>query len=388
MTSVKYFDSEMPGASMLSGGTAGGLISVLDECLVTGRGLVPCTINVTSAVATATIAGGHVFQTGVVAAVAGASVSAINGEKRITATTVNTVVFPAPGVADGAVSGTITIKLAPAGWTKAFWATSKAAYRSSDPSASGGYARVDDSGAGSTRYARLIGYDSMTDVDTGLNPNPTNSVVAGGWAVFKSNVVDATPRKWIVVADSKRVLVLVAHHSNQLGDYMVAGWGDLVSDKSGDAYPFLTFGALDAAQVVSAPAGTESLFTAGSTACSLARPYAQVGASVQARTLIPGAINAVSGHESNPVGPSVVNNALYVCPILLQEGVATSAPVRGRWPGLYHLPHAVGNAFDSKALVTGVDGLVGRSLMGVRFGTAVASVVGRRCMIDVTGPWD
>lgn len=388
MTSVKYFDSEMVGAAVLSGGAAGSLVAILDECLVTGRGLMPCTVSVSGGIATAAVAGGHVFRAGVVVLMAGAAVTSINGEHRLTATTVGSVTFPAPGVADGAVAGSITIKLAPAGWSKAFSAANKAAYRSLDPSASGCYARVDDSGAGSTRYARLIGYDSMTDVDTGSNPSPAGGVVAGGWAVFKSNVADAAARKWIIVADAKRVVILIAHHSLYLSDYLVAGWGDLVSDKAGDAYPFMTFGALDVAQVVNSTSGSDSLTAAGSTSCSLSRPYSQSGGSVQSRSIIPGAINAVSGYEGNPIGPSVVNNALYVCPIIIQEGVTSSAPIRGRWPGIYHLPHAVGSAYDSKAIVTGVDGLVGRSLMAVRFGTGQAAVVGRRFMVDITGPWD
>lgn len=386
-TSVKYFDSEMPGAAGLVGNAAGSLIAILDECLVDGRGLVPCTINVSAGIATATVTGGHVFQAGVVALVAGAGTAAINGEKRVTSTATNSVVFPAPGVADGAVPGTITIKLAPAGWAKSFASSGKAAYRSLDPSASGCYARIDDSGAGSSSYANLVGYDSMTDIDTGVNPNPPSSLEALGWRVFKSSSPNSTPCKWIVVADKKRVFILTAYHQSYPNDYAIAGWGDLVSDKQGDAYQFLTFGMQSSYGVQTTPSGNNYIVTAGSQYVSIARNYSQSGGSMQCRSYIPGSIETTSGGSGNPIGPSVVNGAIYVCPVLIQEGMSSSAPVRGRLPGIYHLPQYVGASYDTKSIITGVDGLVGRSLMGIRTGSLYA-VGGYRYMLDVTGPWD
>lgn len=383
-TSVKYFDSEMPGASPLNGATAGNIIAILNECLVDGRGLVPCTINVSGGVATATIAGGHAFQAGVVGLVDGAGTAAINGEKRITATTTNTVVFLAPGVADGAVPGTITIKLAPAGWVKAYAAGNIAAYKSSNPSASGCYVRIDDSGAG-LRYARMVGYESMTDVDTGINASPPD--IVGGWYIPKSNSSGADARKWIVVADDRRVVLMVAYNSSYPADYSPIVFGDLISDKSGDAWPFITSGFGDSGSVVDYNYGSANIVTHACLTISVAKSYSQIGSAVRSKSYIPGAIGTTSGDSSNPVGPSVVDNSLYVCPVLVQEGTATSAPVRGRFPGIYHLPQFLGAGYANKTKVTGVNGLAGRDLMILTYVSAFKGSSVSKFALDVTGPW-
>ena len=147
-TSVKFFHSAMPGAPVLSG-TAGSLISVLD-LLVTGMGLkLADSLVVVNGVATLTFSSGHSFEAHAVALVAGATPAALNGGRRILAATPNTATFAAPGVPDGAATGSITAKLAGAGWEKAFTGTNLAAYRSTDLSSTRMFLRVDDAAAAS-----------------------------------------------------------------------------------------------------------------------------------------------------------------------------------------------------------------------------------------------
>ena len=385
-TTVKYFDSEMPGAAQLSG-TAGALVAILRECLVTGRGLASATVAVSGGVATASFASGHPFVVDAVALVAGAAVSAINGEHKITSTSTNTVTWDAPGVPDGAVSGTITIKLAPAGWEEVFTATNKTALRSSDSGSTRCVLRVDDTGAGSPKYARLRSYESMTDIDTGTGPSPSESVCAGGWYIPKSNAASTAARRWILLADARRAVLMVASDSTYQDGYWAFAFGDAISDKSGDAWHFLTTG-LDGTSYLDSYAGaTAHAPTHRCARCSLQRSYSQVGGAVQCRTWVPGAIAADSGSNSNPVGPSVVNNAIDVSPILLQETLSDAGPVRGRFPGLYHVPLFLGAGYGSKSAIAATQGLAGRKLMAV--GTyMVGSGGGQRFFVDITGPWD
>ena len=115
-TSVKVFASTDPGALVLSG-TAGALSTLLKTYLVDGRGSgAVATLAVAAGIATATYSAGHPFAEGSVGEFAGATPSGLNGQKRILSVATNSVTFDATGVADGAATGSITSKLASAGW--------------------------------------------------------------------------------------------------------------------------------------------------------------------------------------------------------------------------------------------------------------------------------
>ena len=88
------------------------MIAVLDACLVDGFGLKSVdTLVVSGAVATANISTGHSAMVGSVVLISGATPSGLNGEKRVTAITTNTVVFDATGISDQTATGTITLKI-------------------------------------------------------------------------------------------------------------------------------------------------------------------------------------------------------------------------------------------------------------------------------------
>ncbi|MDD2610647.1 MAG: hypothetical protein PHX60_13355 [Giesbergeria sp.] len=200
MTSVKHFHSAMNGAPVLNG-VAGSIIAVLEACLVTGLGLQSvATLVVSGGVATANFASGHSFEPDTIALIDGAAPAGLNGEKRIISTTTNSVTFAAPGISDQTATGTITAKLAPAGWEKAFSGTNLAAFRSLAVESTRMFLRVDDTG---TTNARVVGYESMSDINTGTGPFPTTTQISGGGWWPKANAANATARAWTVIADSK-----------------------------------------------------------------------------------------------------------------------------------------------------------------------------------------
>lgn len=92
---------------------------------------------------------------------------------------------------------------AAAGWAKAFSGANKAAYRA--PAGVRHYIRVQDDGpgAGVAREARLLGYASMTDVDTGAG------AFGSGAVTRKSSTADATARPWYVLADARSFYLLI-----------------------------------------------------------------------------------------------------------------------------------------------------------------------------------
>ena len=382
-TSVKYFHSELPNAPVLSG-TAGSLIAVLDACLVNGWGVLTAqSVTVASGVATANFAGSHSFETDSVLLVAGASDAGVNGEHRATATTVNSVSFPVTGVADGAVSGVIAVKLAPAGWTKLAGAN-RAAYKSGSPSATQCYARIDDANA---RFARIRGYESMTDVDTGTGLFPDDVQALGGLYIQKSHFADASFRRWMIVATDSQFVLMTAYYASYGYDYTPVFFGDVLSIKPGDAYRcMLTGDSADRSTNSNVGSGAPLVAQDRSDGVFWARSYTQVGGAIVGSLRHPGLL-ADSGNPVHPTGPNPINNSLYVIPTLAFDGSGLAANYRGVVPGIYSIPHNVGTNFGSKSKTVGADGLPGRTLVGVHY-QSVTGGGGYRYMIDISGPWN
>ncbi len=381
-TSVKFFHSEMPGAPVLSG-TAGALAAVLDACLVNGWGLLTAqSATVSGGVCTLTFSTTHAFERRAVALVAGAGAAGVNGEQRIESTATNSISFPVSGVADGPVAGTITAKLAPAGWQK-YAGANKASYKSTSPEASGCWARIDDTGA---NVARLRAYESMTDVDTGTGPTPIDGQLSGGLYVAKSNQAGSASRRWIVAASDKSVLMMIAYYGSYSWDYAPYFFGDFESLKAGDAYNFAVSGDTSDSSTQNYVATSSALVQSwNSSGTFIVRSYTQAGGSVAATVNKPGMPGSSSGSTNNPPGPNPINNSLEVTPTLIYEGIVNTAPRRGVIPGIYGIPHYVGASYDSKQEIVGVDGLPGNVLWGVRYMSASG---GHRYAVDITGPWE
>lgn len=391
MTSVKNFHSAMPGAPVLSG-TAGTLLAVLDACLVTGFGLKTAdSLTVAGGVATVAFSTGHSFQPGTIALIEGATPAGLSGEKRILSTAANSVTFAAPGIADGTATGTISAKLAPAGWEKAFSGTNVAAYRPSDVTSTRMFLRVDDTG---TTNARVVGYEAMTDVSTGTGRFPSSAQISGGGWWPKANAASATAGAWTVVADSKSIILHVHTHTSSLGASGVLWeFGDFASLKSGDAYACrLQCHSMDVAS------GTSALSTmtgycgiSGADAGAyLARSFTALGGSVAGAHAADGLFSGarVSGASagsaitpSYPNGPD--NGLLLTRKSVIEPGVC----LRGRSRGVYVAPQACHQVFNWRDKVAGQGDLLGRQLLAIKCGSPAGTASEGVVFVDITGPW-
>lgn len=236
---TRFFTSDMADAPVMTTG-AGGIIAVLDGCLLNGFNTKTLSsLSVTSGVATATVSGGHGYSQYVIIEISGSSISALNGTHRVaTVPNSTTFTFDATGVANGTATGTITaIMSTPTGWTKAFSGTNKAAYKSST-SASGCYFRIDDSGAYYEQQP-VRGYESMSNVDTGTAPFPT----LGGLPNFNwRRSTDATGnRAWALVADDQFVYLFVQISATDTANAPTY-FGDFVSFDDFDPYACIISG--------------------------------------------------------------------------------------------------------------------------------------------------
>ena len=380
------FDSSQPGAPVLSG-TAGALRTLLKACLVDGFGAgAVATLTVSGGIATATYAGAHPFKVGYVAQFAGATPAGLNGNKAILSVTGTSVTFAAPGVPDGAATGTITSKAAPAGWQELFAGAlaNVIALKPSVVEATGCVLRVDDTGA---INARVRAYEAMSDISTGVGMTPLESQAAGGLWWPKSATANATARAWILVADARGFYLAVAPAG---GDrYTLLFAGDIASLKSGDAYGYLLTGNQgDQTNTSAVPDGCVGYsHRSARTGAYLVRSHTAIGQSTAAQRIGAhhngGTADLYAGTAGYSQGtyPNGPNNGLMTGAL---ELFATG--IRGTLPGLLHPVQDCGNAFATGAIVDGTGDLAGRRLMAIRTGPPAGGTVGT-VFIDITGPW-
>lgn len=231
---------------------------------------------------------------------------------------------------------------AAAGWTKNYSGTNKAVYRPSHGNRY--YLRVLDDGSDGTqgaRLARVRGYETMSDVDTGTGEFPTDAQVSGGLYMGKSSTLDSTARPWVVLADGKRVIVLVAHHASHTQSYTQHYFGDLGGASAADPYAAMLVSAKDATNAVTALVGSTVSSasvvhgTAGATASGYS-PRARVGTGTSTGAFV-NRNGTVSGNSTFTAGPDTSGN-VWAEAILVRDTSTydTNAP-RGYVPGILYL---------------------------------------------------
>lgn len=394
--SVSFMLSTMRGAPIINGNTPGCLIAALDAVLVTGWGAAaPTSVVVASGVATATFASATAWQVHAVIEVSGGTPSAINGKARVATSAGNTLTW-ATSAADGTYTGSISIKYASAGWEKVFSdGTTKAVYRSTDVTSSRMYYWVDDS---NNQKARVRGYGSMTDVDTGTEPFPTDAQISGGGYFIKSySAANSVAIPYLIAANSKTLLVAICLGEARVagtGQSGVRGWGDPIAmNPAGDIYSaflsargsneaeYLAYGALDGSTADSSLNGFTVAMRAsgGAVGATWQRPFPESGL-----------LNALSGRcDYFGAAPSTVDGQVKHCRMLLKDQ-ATGTPVRAVVPGVRYIPQtSARTALDSAlSLVDGAGEFAGRKFAVIYTDTSSygAGAPGAS-LVDLTGPW-
>lgn len=375
-TSVKFFRSTMPGAPALRG-QAGSLISLLDACLVNGWGSqTASSVIIVGGVATATFPSDHAAAVESVVLVAGATPAGLNGEQKVTAVAPNVIRW-ATAEADGTATGTITVKMAGAGWNKVYSGTNLAVYKSADPQAHGQFLRVNDTG---TTVARVIGYENMTAVSTGTGLFPTTTQLSGGFYWGKSETEGATEIPWSIAADSRAFyLNAAALSSTDWPDYKGGAayfFGDLVPhSRSGDAFATLLTGSSSTSW---RGYGGQYILTDGATARATPRKHDGVGTAIQPD---------VAPYTTFSLGslPNTVNGRVSFSPIYMRDNTSQSG-LRADMPGI-----RLSMQFRTEAVFTAdqvFKDSEGRARLNMFAPRTMDSTSGfYSAAIDVTGPW-
>jgi hypothetical protein len=255
-----------------------------------------------------------------------------------------------------------------AGWTKAFTGTNKAAYRmSTTPPSTGFYLRVDDS---NVSQSRVLGYESMTDVDTGTDAFPTDTQVSGGMYALKT----AANPAWVLIADERAFYFFYRHTGYNI--WLAFFFGDIVSRVASDPY----------ACAIAGRTGTvgfaddnwykvSSNLTSTTDGHYISRNY---NGTTKSANFV-----KISKFSQNYMGdngfpyPNPADNGLYMDRMMVIDG-SSSKIFRGYLPGCWNPLHAnLGNQDDT---FSGAAELAGRTFL-------IIATYGGRTVIETSNTW-
>jgi len=410
-SAVKFFLSSHAGAPTLTG-AAGDMAALLHACLVTGfNASAVDSITRNGTTVTVTVSAGHGLEAGVVVQISGADQAEYNGDHRITnknATTFDYELEAAETPATPA-TGTISCCQAPAGWERAFVSgdNQRAAFRSLAVDATGMYFYIDDTNTQGTRRCGVKGYESMTDIDSRINPFPYSSA-DDQWYWWYKSAVETTAIHWTVVADDKLVYLWWNRDAGETGGRLNA-FGDFISYVPSDSYNFIVTGESHQTDEKYQPmlATIPNEYSPGASitrsGISIARDYLGTAAAQS-----PGAAAVIDSVSSDrypvPIGwkgvafPSPITGGAIISPVDLSEVTSGTKLLRGRQPGLFNPYHERPYSRTEPELVSGAGDYADRQFVSVPFMSgAITMSAGPggggyyhtygQALIDIIGPW-
>lgn len=236
-----------------------------------------------------------------------------------------------------------------AGWTKPYSGTNIAVYRMSTAGGSSGcYMRVDDTGTlTDARDARVYGYKTMSDINTGTAQFPTTAteIQVGGAPWKKSSTANATARPWVIIADERLLYFFSYANSTTLyastTNNSAACFGDLISFLAGDTNQCILIGQQFTASIDGERQAMGRVYAnyAADQPMWLARDYTGI---TQAKKAVlyprcPAGLTGVSdgltlGYSQSGAFPDPVTGGINLWSIAVREATATN---RGLMPGFY-----------------------------------------------------
>ena len=272
----------------------------------------------------------------------------------------------------GSLVGVLDVVLPAAGWSIAFTGTNIRAYRQpaalDSPLTLRAYLRVNDAGpgAGGAREARIVGYETMSDVNTGINPCPTVAQLANGLFVRKSAAADANTRTWMILADARTFYMWILS-GDVASTYLCWMFGDYYSFMPSDFYRVMVMG-----RVVENSAVTGAIDGVGNEV-DLGNVVGKEGFSsnMSGHFMFRDASHAAGAIAAGKVGDRSINPTLigdggasiagfgnlayknpadsniYTPPIFVTHSQG-GATIRGLWRGQYHFGHAISAVSDGE----------------------------------------
>lgn len=344
----RFIHSGMAGAPAMSTAVS-GLLSVFNAALVDGFNVTaPQTVVASGGVVTFTYLMAHGYENGCWVRVSGAAQAALNADRRCTVPGALSFTVAVPGIPDGPVSGSISVRVAPLGWDRPFTDTNIAVYRSPDISGSRMFLQVRDNNQNGQIAARLRGFESMTSATVGVDPFPTVAQIAdaAGSALAITKTASGIGAGWAMAGDDRTFYF--AHAQD------VSTFGDINSLRPADAYGCWVFGGNNNNTALANCTGSNSEINGVLCRDGTGLVKSLVGGHLG---MSPGA----SG-QTRPYPGANSGGVSLVAPMILMDGVTpASSPVRGTLRGLLYVMEAI--PVDNHMVIDAVPGITGRVLI-------------------------
>lgn len=344
----RFIHSGMVGAPAMATAVSGAL-SVLNAALVDGFNVTaPVAVSASGGVVTFTYLVAHGYEDKCWVRVSGAGAAALNADHQCTVPGSLSFTVSVPGIPDGPVSGSISVRVAPLGWERPFTATDIAVYRSPNVAGTRMYLQVRDNNQGGQITARLRGFESMSSATVGVDPFPTIGQMAdtSGTPLGFGKTASGAGAAWAIVGDDRTFYLCHAQD--------VSTFGDINSFKPADAYGSFLFGGTDSNTALADCTGSHARVNGLLCRDGSGLVKSSVGGHM-------GFGNGTSG-QTRPYPGANTGGVTLISPILLLDGVASaSSPVRGALRGLLYVMEAI--PVDSFMVLTGVPGITGRVLL-------------------------
>lgn len=333
-TDVKYFHHKMKGAPVISA-EKGSVVRWLNAVLVDGFNEQTATsVSVSGNVATVTLAG-HDFWKHTVVSISGATPAQLNGEHRVTKSYKDTFQFETVGVADGAATGTIKIKYAPAGWKKVSQSADgfKAVYKSERLGFDQPLFMVDDTDQkqysfkvfAMSRFENFESYDnSQEGAYRAMCPKKSNQTNNLLWAMVANDHFGYQ----MYNNDSNRDFT----ETNGYARSIICCFGSMKTTKANNKYNGVFGGALNSSSyynsmITTGDRSSEGVFSSSSSSIIIQKNYTSIGGSIYINPAI----------TTNRGSLGLVNGADYA--VYIQRPLWVSDKVAyGYMPGLYYSP--------------------------------------------------
>lgn len=270
-----------------------------------------------------------------------------------------------------------------AGWTKPFANAANTIAAFKQGGGNNRLLRVDDSAASANpRYARVRGYETMSDLDTGNGAFPTTTQYAtqGGcpWTTHYTNT-GTDPHMWLIIADETFFYV---HWLNAPGNEANTGYketywfGDLVKYGANDNYATVLMARSAVGQNSSEafPFYTVGMGSTDSGSLYAPRSYTGLGGSVSLGKhhdgYKSGSTTWGQGNLGYPHGP---DGALLLSPVWVHEPNALRGRLPGGWAPLQE-------AFNDLDTFDGQGEFAGKKFLIFRHGTG-------RLAVEISDTW-
>lgn len=330
---VRVYRSTDAGAPQLSG-EIGKLIPIMRAVLKDGYAL-PSISSITRSGSTVTVT--FVSAHGMVSygnfvTIAGVNQAEYNGEFAVTILNTTQITYTIAGTPATPATGSYTAKKGGSGWTIPYTGTNLEVYQQG--AGNGRLIRFDDTAA---LDARVVGYESMTDLNTGTGPFPTTAQLSGGGYFRKSAAASTAVRDWIVIA-TQTAFYLWINSASATTSAKVYFFGDFVSYTPSDIFNTILIAATTAGGAQGAHDVTVNIGTAGA-GHFIARAATQTGTSITAGKHI----NAAASRGAATIGSNGEaypgQRGLSMSKVHIHE--PTAIIVRGEMPGILAPLHAL-----------------------------------------------